>query len=179
MIHSERWKVWETNSSSMNQFVIHLINDVTGVGEPRHIELNYDIDDSGGAMYSDFPNKAKIIYTIIEQLKYEADYVRINIHDKLIEWANIYQGTFFEVLKSHGIEYTITESERDISEVDMFGLCGVSEISRLSDFASVEKFLFDPASMFTFGYYNDLLSSDEFGYTGIKISKNYYSTWNI
>lgn len=179
MIHSERWGVWETNSSSMNQIVIHLVNDVSHVITPKRIELNHDIDDSGGMMYSEFTDKAKIIYAITEQLKYEADHECSNMHDAMIKWADTYLKTLFEVLNSHGIEYTITESEMDISELEMFGLCGVHEIRGLDDFETVEKFLFDPASAFTFGYENHWPDNESLGYTGVRISNTYYSAWNI
>ena len=65
MISRARWHQWETNSSTMNQFAIHLNSNAENGIYYDTLVLNYDFDMDEGMMYNDFPTKAKIMYTAI------------------------------------------------------------------------------------------------------------------
>lgn len=138
---------FETNSSSMNQIIIH---DPDGESiENKVIHINTDYPCDMGMMITDTETKAKILYSAIKELEI-GDYQNHN------EDTEVMMKNLITSLKLHGYEVYIDACYDTMDGGEIFGMEGnIGTLDKiLTNIELLNKFLYDDKSAFYFGIEN-------------------------
>ncbi len=195
-----RYGMWETNSSTVNQLVIH-----RGKFKPvtcTHLILKRkDVSGVGCESFTDIESKAQLIYGMAEDIREEKkstdQYLkRYSITDpkmcyyaakekprldKISRRALSVEKMLFKVLEKHGVIYSIEKTKSDSWPGELFGMSGSFDIKDkiFSSEDSIERFLFDENSGFTFGEENIFMRDDKFGYTDKTLDEDEYDVYEF
>ena len=175
MIHV-RQSQWETNSSTMNQIIIHSGDRLYG-GDT--IILHTNLPYKEGDMVNNTAEKVCIVYSMILEIMYEYEHAsEEEKHDE--KFICIHNGQYFmdmlmSVLKKYNCKLFRDTSEYwndELFELDNFGLSGISEsvLKLFENEETLANFLFDNQSWFVFGITNLWPDNDDLGYTGAKVT---------
>lgn len=196
---SIRHEMWETNSSTVNQLVIH-----KGKYKPvpcKNLILRRNDVSGSGQSFTDIESKAMLIYGMAEDIREEKkrndNFIKrfINTNPKMCFYASNdkarldkisrralkVEKMLLNVLEKHGVTYSIEKTKTDYWTCELFGMSGSFDLKDkiFSSEELIERFLFDEKSGFTFGEENIFMRENKFGYTDKTLEEEEYDVYDF